>query len=169
MRKHLPLLWVPVFGLLSACSGDRASENGEQGPQKPLTEILPDTWESVTINVRVNSVENMDSTAYFSIPESDWKDLYMVKPPKVFFEPGNKYRREHRNFQDSIISMSRGMWNVFGDTLMMIEKDATYQYFVKRGNGLVTFSTLMDWDGDGQDDDEYEEVKRKVSISTGGN
>lgn len=134
--------------------------------KEELTALLQGTWESITINVKINSMENTDSTAYFSIPEESWKNEYKVKPPRMFFEADQKYRREHRTFQDSLISRSRGIWNIFGDTLMMIEPDATYQYRVRPANGRITFYTLLDWDGDGLEDDEYEEVKRKVSMGT---
>ncbi len=166
MRKMI-FVWILAPCMLAGCSGNEAGESSETASKKELAAVLQGTWESVTINVKIHSMENTDSTAYFSIPEESWKDVYLVKPPRMFFEADKKYRREHRNFQDSLISMSRGIWNVFGDTLMMIEPDATYQYRVRQADGLITFFTLLDWDGDGVEDDEYEEVKRKVGMGMG--
>ncbi|MBK6949603.1 MAG: hypothetical protein IPH16_17350 [Haliscomenobacter sp.] len=49
---------------------------------------------------------------------------------------------------------------------MMIEKDATVQYKVLVDKGLAHFSALLDWDRDGQEDDEYYLIYRLISKSS---
>ena len=59
------------------------------------------------------------------------------------------------------------MWNVFNDTLMMIEPNVTYQYTIsQQPNGLLKFSSIVDWDSDGVEDDDYLGVQRYISRVT---
>lgn len=135
--------------------------------QNALTEILPGTWENVSMKVNVYSADSIPDSSYvFQINDGDWQSIFTVQPPRTFFERDNKYRIEFRDRRDSIISVSRGIWNVIGDTLMMIEEGQTLQGKIKYDKGLLYYIGLRDWDEDGLEDDAYLEVKRKISIGT---
>jgi hypothetical protein len=63
---------------------------------------------------------------------------------------------------DSIVDVKRGLWSVFGDTLILMEPDGTYQYQVRSKNNHLQFESLLDWDGDGVEDDAYMRVEKRV-------
>ncbi len=154
--------------LLAACSNDN-DQAKEERPAKPQSteEHLPGTWESVSVRVQVNTADNKDSTYVFEVKEEDWIRRLGTRPIKLYFSPDKKYRQEFIATNDSILNTTRGLWNTFGDTLMLIEPNATYQYTVTlRENGLAEFRTLLDWDGDGEEDDEYLGVHRRISRNT---
>lgn len=158
-----------VFSLLilAACQQEKASNTNNEVPPLDLAKTLPGTWELVSIKVNVNTYENTDSSFIQEITEEQWEKVFYVKPARTYFELDNKYRRAHLDMNEQIMSETRGMWNVFNDTLMMIEPDATYQYIVMaQPNGLLQFSARLDWDSDGQDDDEYLGVQRYISRTT---
>lgn len=155
--------------LLTACQNapDNVDEDTASDTQSSLAGILPGTWENVSLKVNVYSADNVPDSSYvFRINDGDWESLFTVLPPRTYFESNNKYRIEYRDRRDSIISVSRGIWNVMGDTLMMIEEDQTIQGKIKYDKGLLYYIGLRDWDEDGQEDDAYQEVKRRVSIGT---
>ena len=49
---------------------------------------------------------------------------------------------------------------------MMIQKDGTLQYKLLVEKGQAHFSALLDWDQDGEEDDEYYMIYRLVSKSS---
>ena len=91
-----------------------------------------------------------------------------MEPPIYYFQADQKFRLVHRSLQGEIFDERRGIWNTFGDTLVLIEPENTVQYIVRIGNGKATFRNFRDWDGDGAEDDEYQGLQRQISISTEG-
>lgn len=147
--------------LLIACQGQEAKPAEEKGA---LNEALPGAWQSVSVRVLVNSAEGLPDSSYvFEVREEEWAVRLGSQPIQWYFLPDNKYRQEFTALNGQSMSVTKGLWNTFGDTLMLIEPNATYQYVVSTGKGLAEFRTLLDWDGDGQEDDEYLGVHRKVS------
>jgi len=163
--KLFLILFIAALGLISCQQEPSSNESAE--PTLDLDKTLPGTWELINITVKVNSFENTDSSYVEEIKEEQWEKTFFVKPVRTYYEMDNKYRRAHLNLEDDLMSESRGMWNTFNDTLMMIEPDATYQYVIsKQPNGLLKFSTLLDWDSDGEKDDEYVGLQRYISRTT---
>lgn len=165
MMKQIGVLFLAML-VLAACQSESKVE--EAKPETlDLAKTLPGTWELVSIKVNVNSYENTDSSFVQEITEEQWEKTFYVKPARTYYELDNKYRRAHLDMNEQVMSEARGMWNVFNDTLMMIEPDATYQYIVsQQPNGLLQFSALLDWDSDGQEDDQYLGVQRYISRTT---
>lgn len=143
-----------------ACSSEQTAK---EQPKDLKTEILG-TWQGVSIDVKVNSANGTDSTDVFQVNENNWARKLGMQPSVLrFYQEGNKYTRQFINPAGVPIDTMRGMWNIFGDTLMLIEPTATYQYSTTLENGLLKYRAMIDWDGDGLEDDEYEGVDRKVS------
>ncbi|MEL6944668.1 MAG: hypothetical protein AAFO82_18585, partial [Bacteroidota bacterium] len=77
------------------------------------------------------------------------------------------YRQDFIGLDDNVYDTQRGLWNLIGDTLMLISPEATYTYEIKVSqNGICQYLGLLDWDGDGAEDDKYESTQRLVSRST---
>lgn len=125
-----------------------------------LKQALPGMWITAKIEVTIHGLNGTDSTVVEKVEESTWRNRFFVHPPEYYFGSDNKYRRVHRSLADTLISNARGLWNTFGDTLMLIEPDATYQYIVTKENEQIVFKTMVDWDGDGQTDDEFTSWQR---------
>lgn len=156
------LVIISVFSVFYACQAD-APQQKTQTPSSNLKEALPGVWESVSFEVNIQSANNADSTIVFKVAEENWEEKLGTKPIQTFFYTDNKYKRLFRGANTVAYDTLRGMWNVFGDTLMLIEPNATYQYQVNiQDNGLAEFRSLMDWDGDGESDDEYLGIERKI-------
>ncbi len=158
------VLLLLLSGLAMACQSNGKEE--EPAPAVDLKSALPGAWEAISLDVQVNSFQGADTGFVFSIREENWEQRLGVKPKRTVFQLDNRFRSEFRSLQDSLIDVQRGIWNVFGDTLMMVEPDATTQYEVRLHSGLADFRSLIDWDGDGQADDEMLEVFRYVGKNT---
>ncbi|MEM1214629.1 MAG: hypothetical protein AAGJ82_03015 [Bacteroidota bacterium] len=159
-----PLL-LSMSLLFGGCQSDTAATPSEASGFE-LKRDLEGTWQTVQINVAVNSADGLDSFRVENLSEQIWRQQFGMQPPKFYFQPDNKFRRVHETLQGKVMDEGKGMWNAFGDTLVMIEPDATYQYIVKGDGGRATFRTLMDWDEDGETDDEFQALRRKISVGS---
>ncbi len=149
--------------VLFSCTSESSKSNA---PQQNLLAVMPGTWESVSINVRVNSANNQPDSSYvFDVPEKDWRRILGVQPIKTYYEPGagSTYYSEYIDLDGKITQVTRGKWFVQGDSLLLVTPEASYQYEVLIEGGKGTFHSFIDWDGDGEEDDEYTGVQRKIS------
>lgn len=162
--KKLSLFFLLV--IIASCANEpgNASKSG-QLPQD-LETNLPGTWESVSLRVDINSADGTDTSFVFEVREEEWMQRLGVKPVRTYYKPDNKYEQVFTSLSDTTLSRSRGIWNVFGDTLMMVEPNATYHYQATLEKGLIQLKARLDWDGDGEKDDDYLGVHRKISSAT---
>lgn len=152
---------------LTACESTTENQTSQTTENSELKTKLPGTWESVSLDVVINSVDGKDSSSRFTVEEANWMDRLGMPPVKTkFYAEGNKYVREFRNLRGELTDTLRGRWNVFGDTLMLIEPSATYQYLTNFVDGKLQLRSTVDWDGDGAADDDYLATERKVSNYT---
>lgn len=162
MFRFITILAFVFLGF--ACQNEPTTEEGATAEQAAdLQSTLQGTWQTVQINVAVNSADGLDSFRSEQLSEGLWEREFNMQPPVYYFQPDQKFRRLHRTTAGEVASESRGIWNTFGDTLMLIEEEATYQYIVKYGNGRATFRTVLDWDDDGEADDVFQSLQRQIS------
>lgn len=162
--KKLPFLFLLV--LLTSCGTDQNTASQSAETLQDLEADLPGTWESVSLRVDINSADGTDTSFVFEVREEEWTRRLGVKPVRTYYKPDHKYEQVFTSLIDSTLSTTRGMWNVFGDTLMMVEPNATYHYETTVENGLIKLKARLDWDGDGEEDDDYLGVHRKISSAT---
>ena len=159
MMKYLAaLLWI--IGIL-ACQSKNTVTAENQTTKTHLNKILPSSWEALSFRVQINTFQNTDSSFVLGVKAGEWEDKLQMRPIQTEYSADNRYRSYSYNRSDSLIRTERGIWNVFGDTLMLISPEATYQYQVIVKSEILEFRSLLDWDGDGQEDDEYLGIQKK--------
>ncbi len=122
---------------------------------------LSGVWESASFRVEVRTPNNTDTTHLIEVSEQEWAQKMKMKPIEAYYQQDHKYVAEYRNLSDSLIRRHRGIWNTFGDTLVVIEPDAIYQYTMEWENQKVLFKSRVDWDADGLEDDIYIGIYKK--------
>jgi hypothetical protein len=127
-----------------------------------LKKSLIGQWETISFKVDVNTFNNTDSSYSILVGASDWDKKLNMKPFQTNFKNNNTYEMTFTNLTDSLVDMKRGLWSVFGDTLMLMESDGTYQYRVRSKNKHLQFESLLDWDGDGSEDDAYMRIEKRI-------
>ena len=159
------LFFLSLGLLLSACQQDSANST-TAADAVDLKTALQGTWQTFQVNIAVNTADGRDTFRTESLTQEVWEQGYGMEPPIYYFQPDQKFRLVHRSLKGEIFDERRGIWNTFGDTLVLIEPENTVQYLVRIGNGKATFRNFQDWDGDGAKDDEYQGLQRQISIST---
>lgn len=148
---------------LSACNAN--SDSQEKTPENltyDLKKEIPGTWEAIAFQVIINAGDSLAANDLFEVKEGNWITQLGIQPIQTQYSADHKYRSEYKNQSDSLLQLTRGIWNVFGDTLLLVAPDATYQYHVKLQGERAEFRCLLDWDGDGQEDDEYIGVQKRI-------
>ncbi|MBR9921717.1 MAG: hypothetical protein GYB31_12835 [Bacteroidetes bacterium] len=157
------LLFLACLALITfSCHSPEGKTDTPETNEVNLDSLLPGTWENISLEVVVNSFNNTDSSYSILVPRGEWEAKLGIKPIRTTYETNNTYRSEYRDLKDSLVQTTRGIWNVFGDTLMLIESDATYEYLVRARKSAVEFTAILDWDGDGREDDLYKGIQAKA-------
>lgn len=133
-------LFASLLVLSLACSPTAPDGNNTAAP---LKDKLPGKWRAIAITIHIT--HSLADAQTLQIDEA----TLLEKPILWEFEAGNRYRATANGEQ------SRGIWNAFSDTLMMVEPRTTYQYVVNFTEKEAIFRTTMDWDWDGEEDDNY--------------
>jgi len=157
------LIFITLVLFLLACESKESSVEDNSIQRSDLVGV----WEQVDLKVTYNTFDVPDSMRIFQVEEENWTKVLSVKPVKTYFKADSTYRQDFIGLDDNVYDTQRGLWNLIGDTLMLISPNATYTYEINLvANGTCQYLGLLDWDGDGAEDDKYEATQRLVSRNT---
>lgn len=159
------LVAVLLLGLLFTCQQATEQEQVIEESTRPgvAREDLLGTWEAKYLKVQGSSYQGSDSAFIFEVSEGDWEKNYRVRPFRTFFNQDSTFRTVRRGLNGDYIGEDRGLWQNFGDTLMLLQSNATLQYKIRIIDGQAHWIGLIDWDLDGLEDDSYYSIMRKVA------
>ncbi len=144
----LLVTWQPV-----EAQSDSAGEN------------LVGLWKNITIRVEMKTYKGSDSSAAFIANERNWNKTMNIKPIRTHIKEDGSYISRYYSPDDSLVMERRGNWKVHGDTLVMQEThpaDNRYVAWFNLKGDTVRFRRVMDWDKDGEADDQYTGVQVRV-------
>lgn len=121
-------------------------------------------WQAVSLKVTTNGTSEIpDSMSVFEISEQQWEKLLSVKPVLTYFYPDSTYKQEFRNINGEVYDTIKGLWNIVDERLLLLTPEAIYRYNVSLKSGMSEYNTVLDWDGDGVEDDLYFSTQRLIS------
>lgn len=165
LSKILPLLTFSI--VLAACQSDQAPAAAPQevgNSAMDISEALLGTWETVEVDVNYKTYEKSDTNFRQIIREADWGKLFGVRPARTEFTPDGKHRRTHSLMNGQVADITNGLWKAQGsDSLLIIEPNKTLYYAYGLDNDRLVLTGVVDYDYDGEVDDEYRSVMRLVS------
>lgn len=126
-----------------------------------LEQEIIGVWSNASMRVHVNSFNNSDTSFIVDITEETWEMKMNIQPIITTINEDGTYMSEFRNSFDSLIYKPEGTWLIDGDTLIMQDHQATYKYQIFLDGDRAEFHSLVDWDNDGETDDEYRGIQHK--------
>jgi hypothetical protein len=166
VKTSLPVLLICAF-LLAGCGQENAATTATP-PVPAIAEALLGTWETVEVETTSNSYYGQDTTVYQKIMEADWKNTYGIKPARTVYSADGKLVRTYYNLAGEITDLTHGLWKAQGtDSLFIIEPNVTMQYKYELDGSRMILTGLVDWDFDGEQDDNYRAVLRLVARTEG--
>ncbi len=170
MKYFLIAFLISLF--FSCASGQKDTGDATSGNQADTTyndylsqleTDLPGQWENMSMRVVVNTFNRSDTSFIVDINEENWELKMTIKPILTTILNDGTYTSEFRNSFDSLIYRPKGTWLLDGDTLIMEDQQATYKYQIFIDGSRAEFRSIMDWDGDGDMDDEYFGIQQKIA------
>ncbi|NJC26486.1 hypothetical protein [Neolewinella antarctica] len=160
--SNLSLLFaLPIF--LASCEADPAPATAPK-TESDISTTLLGTWETVEVDVIYRTYENRDTSFQQVIREADWGRLFGVRPARTEFMADGKHKRTHTLTSGQVADVTNGLWKVqSGDSLLIIEPNKTFYYAHELTGDRLVLTGVVDYDYDGEADDEYRSVMRLVS------
>jgi hypothetical protein len=167
------ILFFLIFILFHSCvSGQKENstiENDENIMEiddeidyiSQLEQSIVGEWANISMKVLVKTYNNSDTSFIVDITEETWEMKMNIKPIVTIIREDGTYISEFRNSFDSLIYRPEGTWLIDGDTLIMEDHQAVYKYQIFIDGDMAEFKNMIDWDNDGNVDDEYSGVQRK--------
>ena len=118
----------------------------------------------IELEVEAPTFEGSDSTLNHSIHEADWVRVYGVNPGRTTFSADEKLVRRNLLVGSDTPVITHGLWRFSGDSLMIIEPNTTQHFVADMTPAQDQFELkgLIDWDSDGEADDNYRARYRLV-------
>lgn len=160
MKKIKDTFLIVFFLSVTSCEQQKDAEQN-----KELSDRVVGEWHNLSLKIRMNTLNNTDSTRVFEVDERNWEQKMGIRPIRTIYRPDGSYNSEHRNLKDSIIYNPAGRWIILGDTIIMTdtfpERGPAYKYHVRIKGDIAEFTGIEDCDRDGKNDDHYFGVQRK--------
>lgn len=155
--KKLSILLILALAL-SACS------NEEKETQSSLRDQLIGEWQNLSIKVTMNQLDSIANPDVYEVDTTNWEKELQIKPIITTFNADSTYTSVYRALNDSVLGVLKGRWGVIEDTLLMLPQQNSQpsKYFTKIDGNQAEFTTLLDWDSDGEEDDLYIGIQEKV-------
>lgn len=158
------LFLLCLMGLF-ACSSD-STATSLANKETTVTDIekgLLGTWEITEMRVTAPTYLGGDTAFVQHIKEAEWDQVYGVKPAKTLFTADGKLKRTHFFKNGQITDIVNGLWRVKGDSLLVIEPNITFTYHPQMDGEQLKLKGKVDYDRDGEADDNYEANYRLVA------
>jgi len=160
--RTLTILPSAFLALFFACNGPEPAPEAPVEP--PFSEALLGTWETIEVETHSPTYGGQDTTVHLLIKEADWGRQYGSKPARTEYTADGKLKRTYYNIRGEVMDITNGLWKVVGeDSLFIIEPNTTISYKHELDGSRLTLTGKVDWDYDGEEDDDYRAVMRLVS------
>lgn len=139
------------------------------GKGKPVTAAsvgtdISGTWEARALEVTIRGKDNGPHDEALNFDTAEQSRLKGRKPQLTTIDPTGGYREETWTLHDSLLRAQNGSWHMHGDSVYFrLETDGARKlaYGVSRSGNRLVLHTRVDYDGDGQRDDELRMVLEK--------
>ena len=161
------LLILLCTATLLACDAKKTSEEKEEAQNEVIAEseslaqAMLGEWRNVSLKVEQQTYKGSDSSSVFEVPKGKWEEILKIQPIRTTYTKDGNYRSEYWSLTDTLVRVSEGLWQVEGDSLVLIEGGVSSAYKTEIEDGVAKFTGYLDWDQDGAADDLYIGVQKK--------
>jgi len=158
-------LQVSLASLVLSCS-----DQPKAGPEQyPGSEVLVGTWQSQELTIRLHSAYGVpDSLAEVRAKPSNWVEVMGLLPIETTFNADYTYSAVYREPDGTLRSETSGYFEMFGRDSLLIHrlvpsKETIRHSWIQKNDSVYGFSSLVDYDRDGQVDDELFAINKRIS------
>lgn len=149
MRTY-PILIFTLATLVLAC-------NNQQPP-------IIGSWDSQKVQVTLNHGQPDEEVLVAN--KAEFPEKMNMKAAMGYYYKDGTYRDAYISMEDTISFATNGVWEINGDSLTVYQQEPAkdtfrHQFTINGDRG--EFKTMIDFDGDGQEDDLMTSVSKKIS------
>ncbi len=131
------------------------------------SESLVGTWDSQYLKTTINTYHNGDSTISTDANPTNYQKVIGLKTARVKFNVDGTYIEHYIRIDGSVAYSQQGYWFIRGDTVVTavykpLKSQAVYRYHMEIYRDSAVFTSLMDYDKDGLEDDEFWGVSKRI-------
>ncbi|HNP47989.1 MAG TPA: hypothetical protein PKK99_04970 [Bacteroidia bacterium] len=162
--KNLATIIV-IFLALFACQSEPMPEaSNTTSSSQDLKTAIVGRWDTSYVLISMKSINNSDVDGTMEVQPHKTEDCCdPTKVHSVFREDGT-YLSEYRDANKKLVIKSAGKWSTQGKTLILNQefpKIKTLRYEATFDKNYAEFRSTVDFDLDGQDDDQmYFQIRR---------
>ena len=146
--QYIALLFIVVF----SC----------QRSKHTLSQQLIGTWENVSLEVKMNTINNTDSSGTLIVTPGNWEAILNIKPIKTTYRPDGTFTSQYFDLAGKAVGVEEGKWLVRNDSLILSSTGYQNTYKVTFEADKGRFVSRLDWDQDGLRDDHYDGWQKKI-------
>jgi len=180
-KSWLVVLFTLVLLGAGGCSGSVDEQDPDQAkpalkltPNAPLKELIPGVWTMDSLHITLNALsEDPDSQRIIKANRALWRLSYGYQPHRSIFYPNNRYSQRLNDTTGRLANREVGTWETRPDTLVLFTYDDNTNlirtpYHVSRVDSGLRLQAMLDFDGDGQQDDRYVSWTHKIQLPPDG-
>ena len=140
---------------------------GSQETARVHQEDIIGKWRSEYLEVNIETYKGSDSTVVLDVTPENYEETIGLQTAVVVYRPDGSYKEDYIGLDGKPKYSQSGYWFLLGDTIVLaiykpLTRQAVQRYHVQLENHRGTFTSLMDYDGDGAEDDDFRGVSVKM-------
>jgi len=128
--------------------------------QQSMKDRLIGSWQNTTLDVRINLAEDKDSLIH--IEEGQWETVLKIKPIVTRYTADGVFVSDYYSPEGKSMGSELGKWQIRNDSLILSSNNYKTVYKVTFEGNKAHFTSILDWDQDGDFDDYYDGWQEKM-------
>lgn len=126
-------------------------------------------WESKFMYVIQETVDGSTTSRILNVTPEDYEQVLELQTVRAFFNEDESYFREYIGVDGNVVKIDSGKWVITGDTITISLFSSSgsikiINYHLEIRGDTAIFNSLMDYDGDGAEDDTFRGTSVRVDI-----
>ncbi|MDJ0644498.1 MAG: hypothetical protein QNJ57_00805 [Flavobacteriaceae bacterium] len=157
---NISIIAIIFLSLLNSCKKE---------VPRTKREMLTGEWESKYMYVKKNTFNNSDSTVIVDVNPDNYKEILNLSTAIVDFKKRGSFTEKYIGVNGDTLFEQQGYWSFVGDSIIMsvykpLKSQSVLKYHIVIEGDTAKFNSVMDYDGDGSEDDEFKGISiRKIS------
>ena len=148
--------------IISSCKPEIESNNHET-----KSDQIIGIWDSKYMYVVQETLDGSTTSRILNVTPEDYEQVLGLRTVRAYFNEDESYFGEYIGVDGNVVKSDSGKWAIKGDTINISQFDPSGSmkiinyHFEIRGDTAI-FNSLLDYDGDGAEDDTFRGTSVKV-------
>ena len=150
--------------IISSCKPEVESKNIET-----ISDQIIGIWDSKYMYVVQETLDGSTTSRILNVTPEDYGQVLGLQTARTYFNQDESYIEEYIGVDGKVVKRDSGKWTITGDTITISQFDPTgsmkvLKYHLEINGDTAIFNSLLDYDGDGAEDDTFKGTSVRVEI-----